>query len=312
VVRTLAWIVVTLVAVWTVARAFGLERGYPLTALITFTPYVVVVAVVVAGLLAALRQRLPALVTGVLALALLMMVAPRALGGPSGADGPDGRTIGVLSVNLRIGAAEPDAVVALARRADVLSLQEIDAASVARLRAAGLDEVMPHAVVRLGPGHDGTAVFARVPLTGRPPLRGTWNPLAIAVADFDGTQVEFTAIHPPAPVNDARVAAIRSDLRALPSPDDTVVRILVGDFNATLDNATLRDLLDRGYEDAADAVGAGLKPTWPTAGQARLPVTIDHVLADARCGIASFSAHELPATDHRAVLARVVLPATAG
>jgi endonuclease/exonuclease/phosphatase family metal-dependent hydrolase len=220
----------------------------------------------------------------------------------------DGPTIGVLSVNLRKGGADPEEVVALARRADVLSLQEVDARALERLGAAGLGRVMPHRSIRLGEGWDGTALFARVPLEERPAVRGTWNPLAVAEATFEGIRVEFTAIHPPAPVNGARVAAIRHDLRALPQPDEDAVRILVGDFNATLDNAALRDLLDRGYEDAADALGAGLKPTWPIGGRLRPPVTIDHVLADARCGFASFATHEVRDTDHRAVLARVVLP----
>ena len=47
--------------------------------------------------------------------------------------------------------------------------------------------------------------------------------------------------------------------RALPGSDcQGDVRILAGDFNATLDHPELRALLDRGYVDAADAAGAGL------------------------------------------------------
>ena len=44
----------------------------------------------------------------------------------------------------------------------------------------------------------------------------------------------------------------RGDLRALPpATPDGPLRILAGDFNATLDHAELRRLLDTGYEDAA-------------------------------------------------------------
>ncbi len=89
---------------------------------------------------------------------------------------------------------------------------------------------------------------------------------------------EVASVHPPAPVNGERVAAIRHDLRELPAPEAGVVRIVAGDFNATLDNAELRRLLDRGYEDAAAELGAGLEPTWPVGGRRRLPVTIDHPL----------------------------------
>ncbi len=38
---------------------------------------------------------------------------------------------------------------------------------------------------------------------------------------------------------------------------------LVGDFNATLDQAALRDVVARGYRDAADVAGKGLEPTFP-------------------------------------------------
>ncbi len=154
-VRWLAWTLVTLLAVWTVGRLFGLERGYPLVPLMTFTPFVAAIAVLVAIGIAALRAWVPAVVAALLAMTLVGLVAPRALGGPSGAEGADGPTIAVLSVNLRRGGAEPDAVVALARRADFLSLQEIDAAAVDRLLQAGLDDAMPHSVLRYGPGFDG-------------------------------------------------------------------------------------------------------------------------------------------------------------
>ena len=73
-----------------------------------------------------------------------------------------------------------------------------------------------------------------------------------------------------------------------------VVRILLGDFNATLDHQALRDVLDRGYVDAADAVGKALTPTWPR--QRLLPptVTIDHVLVDERVRVSDVGIHELP------------------
>jgi hypothetical protein len=38
------------------------------------------------------------------------------------------------------------------------------------------------------------------------------------------------------------------------------------------------------------------------------PVTIDHVLADARCGWRAVRVFPVPHSDHRAVLAELVLP----
>jgi endonuclease/exonuclease/phosphatase family metal-dependent hydrolase len=86
------------------------------------------------------------------------------------------------------------------------------------------------------------------------------------------------------------------------------VRILLGDFNATLDHEALREVLDRGYVDAADAAGQGLAPTWPRGHLLPPTVTIDHVLVDERVRVRDVGVHELPGSDHRAVTADLVLP----
>jgi endonuclease/exonuclease/phosphatase (EEP) superfamily protein YafD len=87
------------------------------------------------------------------------------------------------------------------------------------------------------------------------------------------------------------------------------VRLLAGDFNATLDHAELRRVLDRGYRDAAERAGVGLRPTWP-AGKTLLPtlITIDHVLADRRVRVISARSVAIPGSDHRGVLAELLLP----
>jgi endonuclease/exonuclease/phosphatase family metal-dependent hydrolase len=85
---------------------------------------------------------------------------------------------------------------------------------------------------------------------------------------------------------------------------------LAGDFNSTLDDAKLREVLDRGYRDAGDVTGNGLEPTFPTMGHRLLPavITIDHVLADRRIGIANYGVADLPDSDHRAIHSELVLP----
>lgn len=299
----LAWLVVAPVALWTVARLLGLERGYPLVPLMSWTPYAAAVSVLVLVVVAVLRARGAAVVALACAVVLVGTVVPRALGG--GAGDADGEELRVLTVNLLRGGADVGAVVELARRADVVSFQEIDAVAVRRLRAAGLERELPHAVVRLRGAYGGSALYARRPLRARPVPDGFRN--ATAVARMDG--IELWAVHPPAPVSDVNAAQVRTELRRLPGAGRGRLRILAGDFNATLDHAPLRRLLGRGYADAADAVGAGLKPTWPVGGARwRLPVTIDHVLVDERAGVRSVSVHTVPRSDHRAVLARVVLP----
>jgi len=87
------------------------------------------------------------------------------------------------------------------------------------------------------------------------------------------------------------------------------MRVLAGDFNATLDHSPLRDLIDSGYRDAADAVGNGFVGTWgPYDGDPIPPVTLDRVLVDRRIRVESTKVFGLPNSDHRALLAVVTLP----
>jgi endonuclease/exonuclease/phosphatase (EEP) superfamily protein YafD len=310
--RTLvAWGLATGCAGWAAMRAFGLEQGFPLVPLVSYTPFVVVGSAVVVLLALALRRRGAALVAALAAVALAGMVAPRALGGPSDPEGEAGPPLRVLTVNMHLGRASAPALVELVRatRPDVLSVQEVTPELVRRLDAARLGELMPHFVLEPRADARGTALYARVPLAAGEPPPGTATVMATARAQIEGAgDVELTAVHPPPPLR-RRIAVWDDDLRALPAADPNgVVRILAGDFNATLDHAELRRLIDTGYEDAAATVGAGLRPTWPQGRRIPPPVTIDHVLADKRCGVRAVSIHTIPGTDHRAVFAELVLP----
>jgi endonuclease/exonuclease/phosphatase family metal-dependent hydrolase len=188
-------------------------------------------------------------------------------------------------------------------RADVLSVQELPPDAERALDAAGLAELLPH---RRVDREGGTALYARVELRDVDVRTDT---VTASVPLPGAPPVEVVALHPPAPNDNARIPEWRAGLRALPpATPDGPIRILAGDFNATLDHAELRRLLDTGYEDAAAEVGAGLRPTWPIGRRMPALVTIDHVLADARCGVRAVSVHDLPGSDHRAVFAELVLP----
>ena len=310
--RAFAWLLVVPCAVWLAVRLLGLERGFPLVPLMAFTPFVAAVAVLVVAVTALLRQRAAALVATLLACALVVTVAPRALGGPSAPDGPAGPRLRVLTANMHFGEGSAEALVALVRRArpSVLSVQELTPGLARRLDAAGLVDLLPERVIDPRPRGPGIGLYASVALARRPQPPGQRRyPLAVAAArPSGGRPVEVVAVHVTPPFRH-QVADWLSDLRALPrATPDGPVRILAGDFNATLDHAELRRLLDSGYEDAAAEVGAGLRTTWPNGRRVPPAVTIDHVLADARCGVQALSTHAIPGTDHRAVLADVVLP----
>jgi endonuclease/exonuclease/phosphatase (EEP) superfamily protein YafD len=300
-----AWLPVAPLAAWVAVRLLGLERGWLMVVLVAYTPLAVAGAVLVALAAAALRQWTAAAVAAMLGVVLVAVVAPRALGGPSAPEGEPGPTLRVLTANLRRGGAPPEAVVALVRRtrADVLSLQELRPETVDALDAAGLAELLPHH--EFDPDN-GSALFARVELR---PVRTRPSVVGAALPMEGAPPLELFAVHPQAPLRSIDLPAWRAGLRALPpATRHGPIRILAGDFNATLDHAELRRLIDTGYEDAAAEVGAGLRATWPSGRRIPPPVTIDHVLADARCGVRAVSVHHIPRSDHRAVFAELVLP----
>jgi endonuclease/exonuclease/phosphatase (EEP) superfamily protein YafD len=306
----LAWLLAAVCVGWAAMRLLGLERGFPLVPLVAYTPFVAAAAVAVVAIAVLLRQRGAALVAGVVAIVLAVTVAPRALGGPTSPDGDPGPELRVLTVNMHFGEGSADTLVALARstRADVLSVQELTPALVRRLDTAGLGELMPHYVLSAREGGDGTGLYARMPLAEARPTQGE---LSLMVAARPRTSrapaVEILTVHPTAPTRGA-IADWRTDLRRLPAASDRPLRILAGDFNATLDHAELRRIIDTGYVDAASVVGEGLKATWPAGRRIPPPVTIDHVLADERIGVRAVSVHSIPGTDHRAVFAVLRLP----
>ena len=297
------WSLTAAVAAWALVRLFGLERGYPLVQLVAFTPYVVLVGLAVLVLDAVLRRWWAAAVAGLAVGGLALSVAPRAVGDGDPADGPRLR---VMTANLHFGNVPARELVGAVRRerVDILSLQELPPSMVRRLRRAGLQRWLPQAVVEARPGADGTGLFARVALRARPPIQGTLGPEAVADAEWRGRRFEVVAVHPPPPTR-RRLSLWTRGLRQLPRAGDGRSRILAGDFNATLDHAELRDLLESGYRDAAEAVGAGLHTTWPRGRRWPPEVTIDHVLADRSWTVDDVRFVSLPGTDHRALVAEL-------
>ena len=310
----LLWLLVLPAAIWAVLRVGGWERGIAVQ-LFAFTPYVAAWSLLPL-LITLLTRRWPAaVVAAVVAAALIACVLPRAL--PSGDRGPtSGVELRVLSSNMLHGDADPATIVGLVRDHDVavLALQEFTGAGQAALKAAGLEELLPYSSIGLETdpfGTTGSALYSRFPLAGAGVARngGGFQQAYGTIQPPGAIAVLVESAHPAAPYAVSALATWRSDLAEEPGSLATP-RILLGDFNSTLDHEPLRALISRGYRDAADADGQGLIGTWgPYEGHPLPPVTIDHVLVDKRIGVADVSVHDVPATDHRAVLADLWLPA---
>ncbi len=261
-----------------------------------------------------LRNPGPSTAAALASAALTAAVAPRAL--PSRQPAATGPLLRVLTANLLVGRAEAAAVTDLARRtdADVLFVQELTDEAEVRLERAGLSDLLPHRLTHsVAEGPRGSGIYARYPLTREAPA----EPAAAAQITAGlhlptGQVVHLVCVHAPSPKplwNQLATARWNGELAALPTPG-RLPRILAGDFNATLDHAQFRRLLNRGHVDAASQAGNGLSPTWGPRAQRRPAVlAIDHILVDARCAVLSTSAHRLTGSDHRALFARLRLPA---
>jgi endonuclease/exonuclease/phosphatase family metal-dependent hydrolase len=302
----LVWIVVGLAAAWAVVRLLGLERGWVPVCAVAFTPYAAVAAALPFGLALATGRWVAAAVAAAAWVALLAAVLPRAVGRRERGDGP---VLRVLTANLLLGSCDPDALVDLVRdcAADVLAMQEYTPEIDRKLRAAGLDELLPHAVTEPVPGGRGCALFSRYPLSGlgRRTYPGGHRGVSARLTE---QQVYVECVHPASLYRPGTVRTWRAGLAALP-PADAEVRVLLGDFNATLDHAALRALVGTGYRDAAAVVGRGLAPTWPYAAYGPIPrLSLDRVLADRRVRVGAVAVHPVPGSDHRAVYAELILP----
>lgn len=295
-------------AVWAVVRLSGVEPFWPLSALLALTPWVAPGAALVAMVGAVARYTWATVTAGAAAMVVLALLVPRAWGA---ADHRGGVALRVMTVNLRVGGADAGTVVRLVRdhRIDLLALQEFTPAARDRLHRAGLDTALPHRVADPEPFGAGSALYSRYRLTGgaAPVDPGGFVEASATVRVPSAPRLAVRSVHPCAPFTAAHQDCWRRGLAAEPRPGTTgPIRLLLGDFNATLDHPALRRLVRSGYRDAADGVGAGLHPTWPA--DLAPAITLDHVLADQRIGVRDVRVYPVPGTDHRALTARLTLP----
>jgi hypothetical protein len=151
--RWLIWVAVVPIVAWAIVRGFGLESGFPLDALIAYTPYVAVAALLIAGVALALRNWAAALI-GMLALVWLAAgIAPRAIGHGEDAQ-PGDLEVEVLAANVHHGTANPADLIDLVERrgVDVMSVEELTPRFAHDLRRGGLGVVLPHSVLSMRSG----------------------------------------------------------------------------------------------------------------------------------------------------------------
>jgi endonuclease/exonuclease/phosphatase (EEP) superfamily protein YafD len=291
-------------------RLTGLERGTVLVLLTGALPLVLLLGYPLLLLAALLRQRLLTAAAAGLVLAHLLVLAP-ALGAadlPAGA--ADAPRLRVVTANLYVRNPDPASTGRALRAAqpDVLVVPELTAAGLVGLRAAGLLEDLPHAVVELEQD-EAVGLFSRLPLSDVDLRRTGGRVLPRATVTVGGHDVRLLTSHPLPPISLFTALWRRSlvDLAAEVRAQELPV-VVAGDLNADRDHALFRRLLDTGLRDAHDQRGRGLARTWP----ASLPLLhLDHVLVrdgpGARLAVLSVEELQVPGSDHLAVVADVAL-----
>lgn len=292
---------------WAAVRGLGLDFAHPLVAVVAFTPWATIAAwaAVIAVLL--LRAWRLALAGAVAALVLTAGLADRA----RSEDQPavNGPHVTVMTVNVLKGEGDAREIVEQIRRRhiDVLALQELTPDEVRRLRAAGLEDELPSGIDESESGFGGMGLWSRIPMRSS---NRQFDPSGTRAPEglIAGLDLRVRSVHPFPPTSLGRARNWRTELGRMPSANRNggALTILAGDFNATFDHSAFRRLIDRGYIDAADATGAGLRPTWPSTG--RFKLTLDHILVDRRIRVEKVAVIPISGTDHRAVVADLRLP----
>lgn len=290
-----------------IVRLAGWDEGTVLAMPVSVMPYAAALTVIALGALAVLRSWRTAAVAGLLAVVQLCWLVPRLVpdGGSVPADAPRLR---VATSNAYVGRVDPGALVALVReqRVDVLATAELGSGAARALDEAGLAELMPY---RVQPFNGDTALFSRLPLTRLDASAvGAQVGGELTVA---GRTVRLVAVHTYYPLGDARRWADSFDGLRAAARGNTRNAVFLGDFNATLDHAPMRALLDTGLTDTHAELGRGLSPSWPEENDdfPLLPpmIQIDHVLHGDALTAVAVSEHTVRGSDHRAVVAELAV-----
>ncbi|TCO45666.1 endonuclease/exonuclease/phosphatase (EEP) superfamily protein YafD [Kribbella antiqua] len=293
----------------------GLDEVTPFAQLVAFRPQGLVVVLALALVMLVRRGwRIAAALVGLLALTGAALTAPREL---SDADPPPAgsRVLTIMVANVLGGGADAGEVAKMIReqKPDLVSLPEAQADVREDIRAhlQGLDyhgyTQQPSAAPE-----SATSVLVSSSLGA---VRFATDDEAttfghIVITGGNLGEVRLIAYHgfPPLP---AEVTTWKRDLGVLRQwcAQDPPT-IVAGDFNSTTDHADFRHALGMNCRSVASTVGAGLEGTWPSDRPALARTQIDHVLFTRQLEPGSFKTYGIEGSDHRAVVATVVVPKT--
>ncbi|MFW0785533.1 endonuclease/exonuclease/phosphatase family protein [Gordonia sp. CPCC 206044] len=309
---TLGWFCVAVAATGTAAHLSG-STGDLAARLAAFTPVLVSVGLFAVVAFAVGRAWIALVVAVIVTAAGLGTQMPLYRGVSEEVSESDRA---VMQANLRLGQADPTALVERVRseHVDVLTVVELTDEAVAGLQRAGLGALLRHAYLRPRAGGAGAGIYSRYPLRNGTALGGlTLSNVRADVMEPDGRRWRVYALHPipPYPEPAWRWGAELDRIAAVLSADE--MPLVVGaDINSTFDHRRFRTLLhDSGRAgapqlvDAAEHLGAGIVATYP-AGRRHPPLlALDRILTRGGPTPTSFRRVDLSGSDHHGVIATV-------
>jgi endonuclease/exonuclease/phosphatase (EEP) superfamily protein YafD len=312
-ISSVLWIIAIPLLLVAVARALPFDNVIPLPHLVAFTPWAALVTLplLIVTLFSGrkvLTLLLAASLAGFVYWTVPFFVPPET---SRAADPADSGTLRVMTINALYGRADAESVVGLveAQNVEVLAVQELTPDFEEALADAGLDELLAHSfTVPAADTPAGSGLWSSTPLTDEERLTGTSLAMPSALVGVGGTQVRVTVVHPHPPMP-TEITTWRTELVALTDRvhgDDTP-QILAGDFNATYDHASFRALLGSRFHDASREWGAGPAVTWPEGSRVPALFALDHVVVEKDMPVSDVVSMRVPDTDHRALMATVVV-----
>ncbi|MCI4673465.1 endonuclease/exonuclease/phosphatase family protein [Candidatus Mycolicibacterium alkanivorans] len=275
------------------------------------SPYLTAGAATAAVLLLVTRRW----ITGAAAAALTALAIAVQLPLFTGANSSNGATVRVFTANVRMGEADPKALLDIANQnADVVVLEELTAELADALDQTGINNAFRYQTLEPGENGSGVGIWSRFPITLSKRIGGYRLGMLSAYISVPGTQRDavFVATHLAGPWPQD-IEPWREEIHSLPATLNTVKEqaygrpvIVAGDFNATYDMAPFRDLLTNGFADAAEQSGAGITRTFPADEKLPPLLGIDHVLTY-NATATDVQTVRVPGSDHLGLLATIGL-----
>lgn len=205
----------------------------------------------------------------------------------------------VVMLNVEYGRADTASLLDRARQsdADVIVIVEHHPRTDADL--ALLADDYPHRLGRATRDAEGTIILSRTPLTLRGYVGEIYDNYVVSTT-VRGIAWTIAAVHPYPPVTSAvewvedarRVAGL-----VAPFVGDNLV--VIGDFNATIDQLTMTEFTALGLRNASLQTGQGWQATWPMRVSVAPFATLDHALTSPSVIANSLDVFTVRGTDHK-------------